>query len=1071
MITKYVGAYMIIENLIASPIPIISVTTTAVANAPAVAAVHVHPNPYIYKLTRGINIFIVCMVKNTVEGRIARHKVMFIGDISSIQMVSNSTKTEYVINLVDNRRYIEEQPSYYLKLIRSKREMSQPGGMHQRVNASGETIISIYDELADANFYGIPGHICAEDKVYYDIDRDGKGNLKDKAIVSTVLMETWYANGIYGYWAKMTSCLRADSGWEPYYINMNKKKRIIAHHTIVDNGIFANALERNKKVEAQLSGQVKTTHAGAEWNVTYEDAMRKFADLGYVYNTSLFPHMAGGQEESLTIGSIVTADKDIMSTLFKGTLLGYIITDTDSKWVDQYRDAMKEYPASEEFWGEGGTVAYNVREDKYIELYEKVIGKKLCIAAINKANDDGSDKPRIAEFYLIPKYYGVIPPPCNWNTLRSGVTLNLIINEPPLTALKYNLRLSGVGISYMAVAYPNTLKVYVNKPWGADDTEGFEAWAEGQGGKIVGRREAFEDLQGDGYVSRILPQDDINEAPSRVIELGSDYVVTDTSSGHWHREGKEKSMLGGVDISVSDTNQYTQGKSAFNSRIPIHSFSQGEIVMVDYSAPKKHDRGTTGGYGNCVVVLETIAGERFVDGKTRYSAWFYCHLKPIMSYIPSMWSPGRTIPIDPGTQLGWMGNTGYTKGGAEEGVHLHLMVMYFGWENPKTKGWKTFKDWRDGGTDWKTVCAGKALGKYVNISWLFNHTKKDVPYVKNKDGTDTSVLTVPLSNLTDYYFSYKPSSSTTKKKTAVTSSKGSDVIGEEITEEQYPHNPLEDVYGVKRVSKESDATDMLTMMDASDLPRDQQYAVLREKVRNDFYESQVSRNTGTITIQGLDERAMVGLPYLIYHPGHEIFYYGSVAEVSHRIDNNGGAAYTEISLINIRPFTNIRDIEKDFIDYGEGMYNSAAVGDAEALKNLNALWVKITGCAVSRYNKKSPYEFLSTASGGAPNEALSLHTMGQRPPCTIQQIMNYMYNNKTTLSKHDAVATDIYGGQQWVTTAMANAINNVIDYYRQSLKSANDISLSGMEELQDKADTNDPIDQMAEAVRFIPYVE
>lgn len=602
MRAKYISAYMVIESFIDSPIPIISVTVTSVANTPAVAAVHVHPNPFMHYLYRGINIYIVCSITNDYEGGVAKNYVMFIGDVTSVQESSNSTKTEYVINLTDNRRYIEEQPSYYLKLIRTKRAMAQEGGMHQRVGPGGETIISIYDELADANFYGVPGSIYDDDKVYYDIAKD--------SVVATSFMNEWYGSGIKAYWKKMTDCLREGSGWEKYYVNMNKKKRILRNHVIEDNGVFAKALsaEADKAaLGAALTGAIMSAEAEAERNVTYEDAMRRFAALNYLYNTALFPHLVGQKKPELRINSWATAAYDIKSTLYNGRLLAYagIPIDEYNKAGNKelYMGRMKAYPTTDI---KPGGPMQGVDVGAQIDVYEKQDGNTMYLAAVDTTASKyyKVDQTRVTEYYLIPKLYGMIPPLCNWNTLRSGVTLNVVINEPPLTALKYNLKMEGEGVTYMAACYPGDLMVYVNKPFNVEEV------------LTADPKEAIYRVRGTTYKDPPRSNDPNN--PLRLLEMNRGWTKKATSADHWNRPEKDsgkkgpyKSTTGGFDVASTSTDQW----------IPIPSYSSGEIVYLTYVDIENNSytpswQGGGGGLGVCCLYISSSPRKSLCGQKT-----------------------------------------------------------------------------------------------------------------------------------------------------------------------------------------------------------------------------------------------------------------------------------------------------------------------------------------------------------------------------------------------------------------------------------------------------------------------
>lgn len=384
------------------------------------------------------------------------------------------------------------------------------------------------------------------------------------------------------------------------------------------------------------------------------------------------------------------------------------------------------------------------------------------------------------------------------------------------------------------------------------------------------------------------------------------------------------------------------------------------------------------------------------------------------------------MAVAAGKVIGYMGNTG-----SSTGRHLHLMIRHFGTLDPRKKERKNLAAWIFD------------EGHWINTSYLFRGFD-DV----NSVGGNGKVKTLPLEYLVDDYFI--PSGDPDQRTTTITKHGKTDTYGTKITKEQYGHFKMEHRYGVKRVSTYGDSVDVLAKMGASDLPIDQQYLVLRERVRNDFFESTMSRNTGKILIQGLDERVMVGLPYLIYHPVHNNFYYGSVAEVSHRVDNSEGGAYTEISLNNVRSVIAIREMVAMFEDYYDDKYMSR--------ESSNALWAKITGTTLPQKIDNCDINQILDASVESPVRDY-FHLLGQRPICTIEQMMNYMYENKKTVATHSNVATEDTKARQWMTPEMHNVVRSIIEYYRTNLVSHDMASMADIPELEENKATEDIDDE------------
>jgi len=953
---RYIGAYLIIECYRDINIPIISVTATAINNTSAVAAVRVHPNPFLHKLTRGTNIFVVCeIVEQPIDTHPKKH-VMFIGDVSSIQTSANAGNVEYIINLVDNRRYIAELPSFYLKLMRTQYETFK----HTYTSESKETVFSYQDQFADANFYGIAGKYL-EDTFYYHIT-------DPLEILS--FMQAFYSDSLYSYIAKMLQPLQDSTGWEPYYVNMNKKKRITSHITVYDDGIFRSDIAANF-AETALYGAIHSIkNAHAELNTTYEDALGRLSELGYLFNTNLFPAMSGGMATEIKIPS-GAEEKEIIytikSTLFHGDLLGIV------KISDDADEEIGIPTKAARYFSSGSTYNMGIIAQESVEIYDVKSGNNTYYAIVSRRQHSDMSlappsKPRIKEFTVMPKFYGVVPPRCNWGMISESMTFNCIIAEPPITALKYNLIEGNSGASVFSCAYPGNLKIfsYQNK-----DNAGNGAYSI----SLNGVRKA-------------------NISSGEILSLGAGQRITSTTWAHSNRS--KPSNQGGTDIGMKAGTR-------------IGSYTDG-IVVHTYSASKAGDQKANGGKGN-EVVIESV-------GPAGTFKWHYWHLDKVMVNV--------NTAIVAGQLIGTCGSTGHSTG-----PHLHLGI-----KTPDGKWVNTYRLF-----DPSAPAVIKAHGKVVNT--IVTYDLAQITTTKWTPGGGRQEITAPEA-------------------AAVGPQPAPD--WRNLYPDNYYNRPAENIYGLKRVSTRGSALYEMEKMsqyleggDTDDgvipaMTADHKSAMLRAKVIQDYYESTVSRNTGTITIEGLNEYVMVGFPYLLYAPKQGIFYYGFVEEVSHKIDNSAGHAYTEISLSSLTTAYSINEIEQKFAGYmkskwvGEGGFN-----------NLNGIYGHIT----SKFIRIEEYRLLDLYSAYEPaidspylpaadyryQQLLTLlgNGMNYRPICPLEKLQNYMYGNKQDVALHDNVAGSKNSPAQWITSAMWETINQILNYYDSRLKTSLSRDLQGQE--------------------------
>jgi hypothetical protein len=943
---RFVAAYMIIECYRDIKIPIKSVTATAICNSSAVAAVHMHPNPHLHKLTRGINVFIVCQVKELGVHSVPINKVMFIGDVSSVQVSATGSNSEYVVNLVDNRRYLAELPTFYLKLMRTAYDAKK----NQRTE-NGQSVFSLPDQIADANFYGISGQYF-EDTFMYDM-ADTLGIYNFMAVQNIDSLET--------YWRAMVRPMLRSFGWEPYYVNMNMKKQVTAHTDISDHGAFRADLKGKILQESVYGLYHSTKDAHAEINTTYGDALARFAELGYTYNTCMFPTLQGNKESDINFiaPEKYKTEEEILyylkSQLYEGEILNIAIERPGDKTFKikskpsiRFRHGLETSPGDARLFTTSRTVTGKDGAK---------LTTKYHVFAYPGVHPD--NPARIREYAIIPKLYGVVPPPQNWAELTDGVTFNCNIAEPPITALKYNLTEGNSGASVFCCAVP---EVDVLKK--ADDQRrALQIYSYQMGKEPV---TAVPVAGGQIWTTNAYSK----------LHTPAGYTMRSTATDHYNRPSG--SANGGTDFPGKlDT--------------PIPSWTAGKVVRA-HSGCIQGDLKCNNRWGN-LVVIETLS-----PNGTPYW-WYYAHLNSVKVSVGQQVAEGAII--------GLMGSTG-----SSTGSHLHFSINI----PTKTKNGYVHS------TNW------------VNSTRLFGAQYPGKVINKTTGKRAKNIVTWSLSNVTGTMF-VPDNTAQAPVAEAVQAEAPLNVEEWRLLYPKGHHFPDEDIYGIKRVSTTGPA--LYEMEKASQyahenagspgaptIPAADKFVLLRNKALQDYHESRVSRNTARMTFEGLNECVSCGMPFILHDPKVEIFYYGFVEEVSHKIDNSTGQAYTEIALSNVTTATSITDIENRFKGYNkaEFMGRNACFtnGKYGALAYMYAQlgYIPVWG--------EVHYDSLKSASNDIT-----------RPPayrsiCTIEQLQHLLYENKTSVGRHNSVARAYSDTLMWMTDTMKKTVAEIISYYNNT---------------------------------------
>ena len=199
--------------------------------------------------------------------------------------------------------------------------------------------------------------------------------------------------------------------------------------------------------------------------------------------------------------------------------------------------------------------------------------------------------------------------------------------------------------------------------------------------------------------------------------------------------------------------------------------------------------------------------------------------------------------------------------------------------------------------------------------------------------------------------------------------------------------------------------------------------IMRAKVRNDFWEIRTGQNNARLTIPGMRMHAAVGFPALVYDPITKAMYYGFVDEVSHRIENVDGNAYTEIALTNVVTIDSIDDARKLFPSEQNLWVES---GNGQGLAKTNRLYEIVLG--PGQDISADEYSMLNTRNLSKMDPGIE----HRRRLTTIYEYMNYAYlHNKTMLSRcyiiHDqAVLLKKYLFGQWIQQSNWDIITSYI---------------------------------------------
>lgn len=993
---RYIGAYLVFESYPQSEIPVISVTVTAVTNASAVARVHMHPNPHLHKLTRGINVYVVCRTAELGIDVEPKNNVILVGDVASVQVSTSGSSKEYIVNLVDSRRYLAELPTFYLKLLRE-----QYAEQDNVRNKEGTWIFSFADQIADANFYGVAGEYM-EDTFYYDIA---------DALNIWTYMQAHLVYDLWTYILEMQLPLYEDKGWEPYYINMNKKKLITDGCVVFDDGMYHADLAASVMEEAvywegknnQCVNPISHTGTYALWHSTiqahkgirstYNEVLQRLTELGYAFNTLLFPSTRGLRDDIGSFDGCLTERQvidRIKSRRFSTQLLQVVSVDDGDenairprsgegvglRMIDVKGVPMILKPKS------GSRVLSGSKDGK---TYYAILAPTTKNHRTGASNDD-----RIYQFFVTPKFYGVMPPHCNLAIMKDGVNFNCSIAEPPITALKYNLTEGNSGASVYCCAVPE-----VDVLGKANDKR--------RALQIYSYQMSRQPAQGtvdvviaEGGISTPLANARLTLMPG--TEWGS------TAEKHTQR-GSSATKNGGTDFPTENR----------KDGVACLAWAPGKVVRSDsgYANGKNQNHG----WGNLVVI------ETYGEDKRPYW-WYYAHLASVSVPVGAKVEPGQVIGI--------IGNTG-----SSTGNHLHFSINI----PSGSKGNYTHS------TNW--VHTSRLIEGYAGGTW------------ENQPG---SIVDIDLPKITDTIFS--PSGEAVSD----TGVAVQEVLPSNPPEWRllYPkghHFPDEDIYGIKRISKTGPALYELQKAsqyagepsgDDPSITAEEKFALLRAKALQDYHETRVSRNTGRITFEGLNEYVVVGLPFMIYDPGVQIFYYGFVEEVSHKIDNSAGQAYTEVALSSVTTARSIMEIERKFAGYNRKRNTAAGNGEdvgmtysdnADYVGELATLYM-FYGChrlTREEYNlcdldklgdpperdrqAKAPlYGFKSREA-----QLVALMTGPHRELCTIEQLQT-MYHPKKEAVRHNKVADKICPNIGWVTDNMKQTIDDIIDYYNARLQ-------------------------------------
>jgi hypothetical protein len=208
--------------------------------------------------------------------------------------------------------------------------------------------------------------------------------------------------------------------------------------------------------------------------------------------------------------------------------------------------------------------------------------------------------------------------------------------------------------------------------------------------------------------------------------------------------------------------------------------------------------------------------------------------------------------------------------------------------------------------------------------------------------------------------------------------------------------------------------------------------MIKQKVKKDYYEATVSQNSATLIIQGLVEDVLVGLPYILYHPPHELFYYGFVEVITHCVDNGASEAYTQITLSGVTSSKDISSITGEFSGYLLEKYVPSRVGLTAALTNLNKMYSQI---ACTGNITAEEYGWFNLRIEGNGDRLINVLTArpGHRNICTLERLQNYYYENRETVASLDHPASHISNARQWITPAMRDAVQDMIEEYAANL--------------------------------------
>lgn len=1034
---RYVAAYLVFECYRNAPIPIIQVTVSSRANSPATAQVNIHPNRFAYKITRGLNAYIVCRTMEAGIDSSPKDRVMFIGDVVGVQVMVHGSTRDYVLQLTDNRKYLAELPTYYLKLIRTN--MDKANGINYRSPSEEELsmgaatagyegsggVASIYDTWADANFYGIGGEYHLE-TFFYDITNNKVKMMIDQAMGN---------NTLAGYLKKMQEPLDAQKGWEPYYINMNKKKRITEHIKTYDEGLYQAAI-RAEFAEAAWQS-VKDTHV--ELHTTYEDALIRLKELGYSFNTNVYPSITGGQATGITIGAGDDPEYKIKSTLLPGELINIVTIHKDDTTLAA-PDKSMQFAVSKSDAG-----AY--RYAKNPEVYSARSGDNTYYAIIDREKtyrgENVNAAPSLVEYTVVPKMYGVLPPKCNWEIQREGVTFHLMNGEPPITALKYTLKDGFSNVSVYTCAYPGGLEFYslYDAPmvWATDTgeyqylgnvvlSEDYEGSPDGGKNYNKATEEAIKKYVPKNFYQlvRAIIWAESRGNPHITSSAGAIGLMQVVPKSH---PDQRVQTDGDVMLFIEDYNIWAGYTHLYNDIYKMDGNLKNAIKT--YNAGYKWKTSAKANEQAETHYAKVNAQYKILTGQNLPVA---ANLEPVLAspYPNDGYKPGGTTTYT-GTSTPQNQPGGYG-GGQPQQPEFDINV------GTGTTKINKYMAYQRGTTHFDTENIYGIKRRSTMGSAVYELEKAAQYAETDEEAAENAAVEAALENDESVGKTLPLTTEQQERLNALLEAKMREENKESRTRSAEANKRLKIInLLIEQLQNEVASTatkpETKTASGQRKIPvmsREQKFAMIKQKVKKDFYETTVSQNTGTIIIDGLDEDVLVGFPYILYYPPHDLFYYGFVESITHRVDNSAGSAYTEIGLSSISAVKSINTIMERFAGYTKDVYRPSQVGLNSALKSLNKLYSAVAHTENITADEYNAFDLTKPGNAVKITNILTSRP-GRRNICTIERLQNYFYNNDLSVSVLNKPASNISPARQWITPAMRDMVQELIDEYGRRL--------------------------------------